>query len=232
MRLRTLDREILGLAMPALGMGFVMTGHAWIDMAWVGRIDDGQGGRAALAALSIASFWVWIYLSIASLLSVGLTALVSRYVGAHRIPAARYVASQGLRGTLLLAVASAIVGYVVAPAAFEMAAARPQVAAFGVPYVRIYWGTGVFVLLLHAVTAVFRGHGNTRTPFLVSFASLAVNAAADPLLIFGWGPVPALGVAGSAWATALAHAGSAAVLLALLGRARLSSRTRPSDDEM
>ncbi len=196
-------------------------------MAWVGRMDAAE---EAVAALSISIFAVWIFGSLAALLSVGLSALVARYVGAGRQAGARYVASQGIRGSVALGVICGIAGLLLAPTLFAAVGTEEGVTRAGTAYVRIYWGGGLATLLLQAGAAIFRGHGNTRAPFVVALGSLALNAVIDPLFIFGWGPLPALGVAGSAWATILASALSAMVLGDLLRRSGHVDRARPADD--
>jgi putative MATE family efflux protein len=102
----------------------------------------------------------------------------------------------------------------------------------GLAYARIYWGGGVFVLLQLAGDAVFRARGNTVTPLRIAITTLVLNVVLDPLLIWGWGPVPALGVAGAALATVLASlAGAGLSVLALLRRGHLQ-RSRPPDAEL
>src|SRR5262249_55116605 len=74
-------------------------------------------------------------------------------------------------------------------------------------------------LMLHVVVdAAFRGIGDTRTPMTISALTLALNAALDPVLMFGAGPIPALGISGAAWATALATA--IAIVAGLMGLSR------------
>ena len=91
------DNEILSLAIPAAGAGLTALAHTWVDTAWIGWSSDGALG---VAALGIASFTVWIYGSLGSLLIVGLTAVVGRYCGAGRFASACYTGSQGLRGAI------------------------------------------------------------------------------------------------------------------------------------
>ena len=99
-------------------------------------------------------------------------------------------------------------------------------------YTRVYWGTGVVILLHQAGDAIFRGHGNTRTPFVFALISLVLNVVLDPILIYGWGPVPAMGVAGAAWATVIATAVAALLGFESLRRAGHLGRARPSDETL
>src|SRR5205814_8233546 len=102
----------------------------------------------------------------------------------------------------------------------------------GVLYLRIFYGGGIAATSLGACDAIWRGRGNTRVSLLVGVCVLALNAALDPLLIFGAGPVPSLGVAGAAIASVVAKAGGALLSFRLLRRAGYLARERPADDEL
>jgi putative MATE family efflux protein len=223
----SLDRRILSLAVPAAGSAMLLLIHRAVDMAFVARL-----GTDAVAGLSISTVTVWIYGALAGLVGIGLTALVARYVGAGRPGAARYVAAQGLGWAAAVGLVVGLLGALATPLAFRLVDAEPPVAEAGSAYTRVVWAGGGIILLQQATDAVFRGRGNTRTPFLIAALSLALNVALDPVLIFGFGPVPALGVAGAALATLLATAVGATLALASLARAGHLGRARPDDEAL
>lgn len=221
---RPLDRRILALALPAAGSAMVPVVHRMVDMAWIRGL-----GTNAVAALGISSISVWLFAAVAWFVAMGLTALTARYAGAFRREAAGYVAGQGLRWALAVGLACAVVGWFLAPAVFSLGGAEEAVRALGVRYTRIYWAGGAFVLVQVASDAIFRAHGNTRTPLRIAAAALALNVALDPLLIWGWGPVPRLEVAGAGLATVVAAAAGAGLsLLALLRHGHLR-RAHPGE---
>lgn len=223
------DNEILSLAIPAAGAGLTALAHTWVDTAWIGWSSDGALG---VAALGVASFTVWIYGSLGSLLIVGLTAIVGRYCGAGRLAGACYTGSQGLRGAIWLAGICSLAGYFLAPLFFQLAGAGDGLLEVGTPYVRVYWGAGLPILLGYAATGIFRGHGDTRTPFLMGLVGLALNAVLDPVFIFGLGPLPAMGVEGAAWATVICSGASTLLMLWVLKKRGLLAPARPSDEEL
>jgi len=225
--MRRLDREILALALPAAGSMLLLHAHRAVDQAWVRGL-----GTEALAGLGVATLSVWLFAGLGALVGMGLTALVARYVGAGRGVAAAYVANQGLRWAAALGVLAAGVGWVLAPLLLTRADAEPGVRAVGEAYTRIYWAGGAAVLLHLAADAVFRAHGNTATPFRIAVLALLLNVGLDPLLIFGAGPVPALGGGGAALATVLAEAVAAAVALWRLRRLGHVARQRPTDEDL
>ena len=223
------DREILSLALPAAGAGLTALLHTWIDTFWVGRMPDGAVG---VASIGVSSFTVWIYGSLGSLLIAGLTGVVGRYTGAGKGDSASYSASQGLRGAFWLAGICAAAGYFLAPLFFSLAGAEPSVFEKGVAYVRIYWGGGFPIMVGYAATGIFRGYGDTRTPFILGLVGLGLNAVLDPLFIFGFGPVPAMGVGGAALATVICLAASTGLMLVVLMRRRMVVSSRPADEDL
>ena len=222
-----LRAEVLALALPALGSGLVDTAQHWVNQTWVGRL-----GRDATAGLSVATFGVWGLSASLTLLGVGLGALVGRYVGAGRDRAARWVAMQGMRWAWVVAAIVAIAGFALAPLLFAVAGTGEGASRAGTGYLRIAYVGGAAFTTLVALDAVWRGRGNTRVPLRIALAVLACNAVLDPLLIFGLGPVPGLGIAGAALATVVAKAAGAVVSWRALARRGWISAARPPDDEV
>lgn len=223
-------REILRLALPAMASGFATVAYAWVDQIWVGRIAG--RGAAPVAALAVAMFGVWALGALSALPSAGIGAVVGRYVGAGREGAARYVAANGLRFAALVGLLVGGVGLLFAPRFAAATGVTEEVQAMGVGYLRAYYAAAVAVLTQSACDAVFRAHGDTRTPLLVTLGALGTNALLDPAFIFGFGPIPALGVAGAGVATAVSIGLAVVVSLVLLGRRGFLARVRPSDDEL
>lgn len=224
---RARTREILALALPAAGSATLLLLHRVVDMAWVKPL-----GVEATAALSMGTISVWLFAGLAALVGTGLTAMVARYVGAGRMAGAAYVGMQGLRWGPVLGLLAGALGFVLAPLLYDAAGASPQAYAYGVAYTRIYWFGGVAILLQLACDAVFRAHGNTRTPFVLGVLGLLLNVVLAPLFIHGWGPVPAMGVGGAALAHVLSYAVGGGISAWLLVRRGWVSRVRPPDEHL
>ncbi len=223
-----LTGEVLRLAGPAVASGFVALGYHWIGQMWIGRLAGGD--PTPVAAASVATFCVWAFYALSALVSVGLGALVGRYAGARRDDATRYVALQGVRWALVLGACVGAIGAFAAPAMVARTGVSAAAMALASTYVRIVYLGGFGILVQGACDATFRGRGDTKTSFLVTAGALLLSAALDPLLIFGWGPVPRLGVPGAALAQVVAQSVGALASLAILRRRRWIGRARPSDD--
>lgn len=225
---RSLDRRIAALAIPAAGSAMLLVLHRVVDMYWVGEAY----GHEEIAGMTVSTIAVWMFAALGWLVSMGLTSLIARYVGAARNDAARYVASQGLRWAFATGLVAGVIGCVAAPLFFDIAGAAPGVRDAGLPYARIYWSMGGVILLQVAGDAVFRARGDTRTPFRIGLAALALNAVIDPMLIVGWGPIPSLGVTGAAIATVLAHSWGAWWIYRAARSRNWIGREHPGDAEM
>ena len=181
-----LPRTIARVALPAVASSLLMTLFTSVDAFWIGT----RIGASGLAAVSIAVFWIWLIISVAEMVNVGLTAVASRRYGEGRADAAARVAGDALLLSLALGVLSAAIGLPLLQPMFAAMHAPPEVAAMGARYFGTYLLGAPLIYGFFAVDAAFRSAGDTRTPFIILTASVAVTLVLDPVLIVGWGPVP------------------------------------------
>ncbi|MCK6526617.1 MATE family efflux transporter [Myxococcota bacterium] len=199
-------RALWSIAWPVIAFGLVRTGYFLADSFWAGRLP--RDAAPALSALGAIAFAWWILTSLGELSGVGTHALVARAAGGGREERIPHLLGQGVllaaaMGLLLAALANPLGRAYFALIGFQGAEFGPAL-HLGRQYLGILLA-GSLPLLVHVVTdAVFRGIGDTRTPMAIAAAGLLLNAALDPVLMFGWGGGPALGLAGAAWATVIA----------------------------
>ncbi len=207
---------ILRLALPAVGTTLFQVLFNVTDTFWVGRTL----GATALAAVSLASYSVWVLVSVGELVGVGLTAVAARRHGERDPTSAARATGTAL---VLAAVLGAIVAYAGTaglPAILRLMQAYGEVAELARDFLVIQLIGAFLVYGYYVVTAAFRSAGDTRTPFYLLGGSVLLNLVLDPLMILGWGPIPALGVYGAALATVLTRGLSFVVGLELLRRRR------------
>jgi MATE family, multidrug efflux pump len=190
---------ILRLALPAVGTTLFQVLFNITDTFWVGRTL----GSDALAAVSLASYTVWVIVSVGELVGVGLTAVAARRHGEGNSLAAARAAGTALVMASVLGVAVGWGGMLGLPGVFRLMAAEGAVAELGRQFLEIQLLGAILIYGYFVVTAAFRSAGDTRTPFVLLGASVLLNLLLDPLMILGWGPIPALGVYGAALATVL-----------------------------
>ena len=191
---------LVRLATPVVVMQLCHTLYHWIDVMWVGRL-----GAAATAALTTSFFAVWTAWALGDLTGVAVAATVSRHMGAGDRARAAYGAAQAVWLAIALGAAVSLVGGLAAGSLFRLLDAPAEMAGPGTAYLRIVLGGAVISFLYVVGESILRAAGDTRTPLLVIATSLVLNAVLDPFLIFGWGPFPAMGVAGAATATVVAQ---------------------------
>ncbi|MFW5802549.1 MAG: MATE family efflux transporter [Verrucomicrobiota bacterium] len=203
-----IHKAILRLALPTWASFFAHDLMGVVDMFFVGKL-----GASAVAAVGLSGAMIGIIIMLAQSVTVGTTALVAQAFGRGDSSRASQVAAQGVSMALGLSVLLAAGGIPLAPAIVRLMGAEGDVISGGTVYLRILCGTGFTMLLGIAFSAALRGAGDATTPFLGMIVGNIVNLVLDPILIFGWAGIPALGVAGSAWATMIGR-GTAMLFMA------------------
>ena len=207
--MRALDRDILRLAVPALGALVAEPLFLLTDTALVGHL-----GEASLAGLGIASALLQTVIGLLIFLAYATTPAVARMLGAGNIAGAIRAGLDGLWLALLLGVGLALVGLVCAGPLVGLFPSTPDVAAAATTYLTISLAGLPAMLLVIAATGLFRGLQDTRTPLVVAGAGFGANIVFNVVLIYGLG----LGIAGSAIGTVIAQWSMAAVLLVIAVR--------------
>ena len=203
------------------------------DFYWVGRL-----GPAAQDAVTSSMIIIWTVFAGITVVSIGVTALVSRYMGAQDPERASFYTAQSVWLATWIGIGVTIAGWVFSPALLEFMQAGEETAALAVPYLRIFLLGAIPLFWSNTIYAVFRAAGDTRTPTQVGIMVVLINMGLDPLFIFGFGPIPALGVPGAAVATTIAViAGSGTIgHLMLKGKVGFSTgmpfRVRPDGPAM
>ncbi len=218
----SLDRAILHLAVPAAMAALLQAGFLVVDAFWLGRV-----GPVALAAASTAGFVMWLAQTIGEGAAMGSGSVLAFAVGASDHAGARRASAAGL--ALALAGSVLVIGFGVALSGpvFQFMGTAAEVARAGEAYLLvILLGMPAYFVFVW-ISAAFRATGDALTPLKLLALAAAVNVIIDPILIFGLGPVPSLGVTGAALATVIAWVvGSVAGWIRL---GRLGLRPHPSD---
>jgi putative MATE family efflux protein len=210
MRRSVHDREILLLALPALGALAAEPLYVLVDTAIVGHL-----GTTQLAALAIAATVMSSAFAIFNFLTYGTTAHVARLHGAGRDHEAAGVGSQALWLAALIGVALLIGLEAVAGPLTTLMGAHGKVHDGAVTYLRIAALGAPLFLLASASQGFLRGMSKLTTPLYVLVAAHLVNAGLELLFVYGFG----WGLKGSAWGTVIAQVGMAAAFVEIQRRA-------------
>ncbi|MCT4672170.1 MAG: MATE family efflux transporter [Prolixibacteraceae bacterium] len=192
-------KALLKLATPIIGMSFLQMAYNMIDMMWLGRV-----GSEAVTAVGTATFFTWLGVSVMLITKVATEVGVSQRLGAKKNEEASLFAGNAITWMLILSVAYGIFTYIAAPwliSFFELDSA--EVIKMFIGYLQIIALGAPFYYMNQPLTGIFTGAGNSSLPFMATTIGLVVNLVIDPIFIFGYGPIPGMGVEGAAWATIL-----------------------------
>ncbi len=223
MRLRSpYDREILALALPALGALAAEPLYLLADTAMVGHL-----GTEELAALAIAAALLAGAFTLFNFLTYGTTAQVARLQGAgHEVDAGRIAAQALWLSTAIGLVLTALLSSLAAPLV-DLMGADGRTRELAIEYLRIGSFGLPFALIALAGQGYLRGVSDLRTPLVIVVVANAANVVLNLLFIYGFG----WGLAGSAAATVVAQAGMGAAFVRALLAAPADTR-RPSLERM
>lgn len=212
----SIPRTLLAFSMPILLGNVLQSVNGSVNAIWVGRYL----GAAAFTAAGNANVVMFLLFGVIFGLSMATTIMVGQCIGAKNMAEAKRVVGTSavffLGASLLLSL-------------LGVAATRPLLAALSTPpdavapalaYMRIIFLALPFMGGLFFVMAVLRGAGDSRTPFKYLALAVLLDIVLNPLLIFGVGPLPRLGIAGSATATLIAQGVSLLALILHLYRIR------------
>lgn len=203
-----LGGHILRLSLPAAAEMALFAFSGMLNAVWLGRL-----GGSSLAAVSMGTTLRLVLISPMMGLSVGGMAMVARCVGADD----QRQADHALLQTLLLVAAFvaplALVGLAFGHVFLGWMGARDQLLVDAAAYLRIIMPGLFFMETLPTMNGVIRGAGHPEQTLRINIVSTGIMTLLEPALVLGWGPIPALGVRGDAWAAVL---GSAAGVLAQL----------------
>lgn len=200
-----LNRAIFLLAVPMVLEMCMESLFGIVDIYWVARL-----GENATAAVGVTESIMTIVYSVALGVSMSATAMIARRIGEKDQEAASKAAAQTLLLGLLMALLIAVPCAIFAEDLLRMMGAEPVVVQTGAIYARIIFIGSISVMLLFLMNAVFRGAGNAAIAMRVLWYGNGINLVLDPLLIYGIGPFPEMGIAGAAWATLIGRTAAVA----------------------
>lgn len=189
--------NITKLALPIMGTSFIQMAYSLIDVLWIGRLSTN-----AVAAAGTAGFLLWFGQSLVMIAQVGVGVNVAHCYGRRDFQEAKEYVANGFQLDILIAVLYSLFLLVFRHeiiAFFNLG--DEEVIQMAVSYLSVIGGGIIFHFLNPVFSIAFNSSGNSITPFKVNTIGLILNIVVDPILIFGLGPIPAMGVAGAAIAT-------------------------------
>jgi putative MATE family efflux protein len=218
-----LGRALGLLAIPMMLEMSMEAIFAVVDIAFVSRL-----GTDAVAAVGITEALITVLYAIAIGLGMGVTAMVSRRIGARKPDEAARVTGQAIWFCALLSIVVGIPGVMFAEDMLRMMGASEGVIEQGAGFTAVLLGGSSSILYLFLLNAAFRGAGDAAVALRSLWLANGINIVLDPCLIFGLGPFPEMGVTGAAVATTIGRGIGVVYQLYYLfgGRGRLEFHLR------
>lgn len=191
-----LRRAIFLLAVPMILELVMESTFAVADIYFVGKL-----GPEAVAAVGLTETFLFLLYSLAMGLAMAVTAIIARRIGEKSTEDAGTTATQSIFLGLLCSLPFSIAGLFYAKDLLALMGAEAWTLDHGYRYTQWMLGGNAVIVLLFVINAIFRGAGDASIAMVVLWIANGVNIVLDPLLIFGWGPVPAMGIEGAAIAT-------------------------------
>jgi len=194
----SIRKAVILLAIPMMLEMCMESVFAVVDIYFVSHL-----GKHATSIVGLTESVITIVYSLAIGISMAATAMVARRIGEKDPAAAAKAGMQAIFVSLFITVAISIPGYLFAPDILRLMGAEEAAIQSGVQYTHIIMGGSLVIMLLFLINGIFRGAGDAMMAMKSLWLANICNIILCPLLIRGWGPVPAFGLMGAAMATTI-----------------------------
>lgn len=194
-------RTMLVFSVPMLLSNVLQTLNGSINTIWVGRLL----GESAIAATANANIVMFLVLAAAIGFGMATTVRVGQHFGRRDPAAVRRTFGTGVGLCVILSAITGTLGFVFGPELLDVLGTPEPSVAEALAYLRVIFATVPLGIISMMVSMGLRGVGDSKTPLHAMILTVVLDVVLNPLLIMGIGPVPSLGIAGSALAMALAN---------------------------
>lgn len=196
----TLEKRLLNLAIPATIENLLQTLVGFVDTLLVSKI-----GLLAVTAVGVANSVLNVYLAIFIALGVGCSSLIAQHIGAKEPSEATLIARQSTFLAILIGGLFGLGTLLFGRPILQLMGASAEVMDYSLTFFFVVGGTSIFLSVMTIFGSILRATGDTKTPMKISVVVNLLNVGLDFILIFGFGPIPALGILGTAIGTSVSR---------------------------
>ena len=212
-------------ALPSLGVNILQSLNGSVNSIWIGKFL----GEEALAASSNAGMIMFLMFSTLFGFSMATTIMIGQNMGRRDIEGVRRTLGTAMGMFGLAGLATAILGWIFAPNLLHALATPNEAYPLALAYLRVIFLGMPFSFVMILLSSSLRGVGDSVTPLQNSLLNVGLDVVLNPVFILGLGPIPAMGIAGSAFATLIAGLISVAVLIWRIYAQDLTIRLRGAE---
>lgn len=216
---------LISFTLPTLASSILQSANGSIDTIWVGRLI----GEDAVAATTNGNLVVFLLTAFVFGFGMASTILIGQSMGRDDVTAARRVTGTVIGTFLPVSILLGAAGWFLSPALLHILETPPEVFALALQFLQIIFLALPAILILTMLMMALRGAGDAVTPLIFMGVAVALCAVMNPFLILGLGPLPRMGIGGSALALTLANYLSLAAMLIYAYRRDLPLRLRGSE---
>jgi putative MATE family efflux protein len=196
-------------ALPSLGVNILQSVNHSVNSVWIGQFL----GETALAASANAGMIIFLMFSALFGFSMATTILIGQNVGRGQIESVRRIMGTATGLFLAAGISVALLGWLFAPALLRLMATPEAAYPLALAYLRVMFLSMPTSFVMILISSSLRGVGDSVTPFRNTLVNVGLDIVLNPVFILGLGPIPALGIAGSALATVIAGLISLSLLI-------------------
>ncbi|TRZ42313.1 MATE family efflux transporter [Robertkochia solimangrovi] len=194
----SIKRAIFLLSVPMILEMCMESIFALVDIIYVSRVSTN-----AVATIGLTESVITLVYALAIGLSMAATAVVARRVGEKDFEGANITTVQVIILGVMISVVIGVLGFLYPREILELMGGEPELIEEGFGYTQILIGFNITIVMLFLINAVFRGAGDASLAMYTLILSNGLNIVLDPIFIFGFGPIPEMGVKGAAVATTI-----------------------------
>ncbi len=197
----SISKAMVKLALPIMANSFVQMAYNFMDMIWLGRV-----GTRTVAAAGTAGFFIWIGAALLLIPKIAAEVGVAQCYGKEDMKGVKKFIVHTLQIDVILAILYSMFLIVFRHQAIGFFGLDDaEVVKMSIDYLVIVSLGMIFFFINPVFAGIFNGFGNSLTPFIINSIGLVCNIILDPILIFGFGPIPKMGIKGAALATIIAQ---------------------------
>lgn len=203
-------KVLMKLAVPIMATAFLSTAYSIVDMFWIGKL-----GATAVAGVGAGGLFMWFSQGLATLPRMGGQIHVGQALGRGERDVAREYSVAAMQIVILFSILFGLVFFLFTDKLVSIfGLSDPATIAYAQVYTRITCGLVIFSFVNKVLIGIFTAQGDSKTPLKSNAIGLVLNMVLDPVMIFGLGPLPEMGVVGAAVATVISQFVAMIILIA------------------